>query len=210
MTISNSHIKHLFSAPLLRFPWKDCKDLNESLKKLILEKQELFPSERMSNTGGWQSPKTLHTWEAPCIRQLINNINIAVLHLITECLGEENTNSLGTWNIAAWANINEEGDYNMIHNHSGGVWSGVYYVDAGTPDPAHPFSGILTFHSPTLASLTLDNLRAPQQLRHLFRSEYSMIPKNGLMLLFPSWLAHSVHPYFGSTPRISISWDVMF
>jgi hypothetical protein len=30
------------------------------------------------------------------------------------------------------------------------------------------------------------------------------------MLMFPSWLQHCVHPYFGDAPRISIAFNVRF
>ena len=210
MTKPQVRIRQLFSAPVLQFIWQDCEELNQSLKTLFFEKREELPAERMSNAGGWQSPKTLQTWEAPCVSELIKKIDLAVLLLISEYLPQEEIATLKRWHVAAWANINEHGDYNMLHNHAGGMWSGVYYVDAGTTDAEHPFSGVLTFRNPTLAALAVDNLRVPEQLRKLFRSEYSISPKTGLMLLFPSWLEHMVHPYFGSTPRISVSWDVIF
>ena len=33
-------------------------------------------------------------------------------------------------------------------------------------------------------------------------------PEAGLLVLFPSWLYHWVHPYSGRTPRIAISFNV--
>lgn len=177
---------------------------------LILAKREQSPGEKMSNAGGWQSEKKLQTWESPAVTQLLEKINTAVLLLLTERLGEDEANNIGNWQIGAWANINERGDYNTLHNHSGAFFSGIYYVNSGTADEQHPFSGVLTFRNPTLAALAVDNLRGPRQLHSIFRSEYSISPQNGLMLLFPSWLQHEVHPYVGDTPRVSISWDVVF
>jgi uncharacterized protein (TIGR02466 family) len=210
MTTPGVKIKHLFSAPVFQFILKGHEQLNQSLKSVILSKREELPAEKMSNAGGWQSPKNLQDWESPCVRQLIDGIDIGVFLLMTVCLDEEAVQSMRRWHVAAWANVNERGDYNMIHNYSGGVWSGVYYVSAGTPDPDHPFSGVLTFRSPTMAALALDNLDVPEQLRRVFPSEYSVAPQDGLVVLFPSWLDHLVHPYFGSAPRISVSWDVIF
>lgn len=211
MTTANRIVKDLFSAPILQCVWKDHQPLNESLMNLILAKRERTPGVKMSNTGGWQSEKNLQTWEeSPAVAQLIEKIHTAILLLLTERLGEDEAGKVGNWHIAAWANINERGDYNTLHNHSGAFFSGVYYVSAGTTDELHPFSGVLTFRNPTLAALAVDNLRVPKQLSSLFRSEYSISPQNGLMLLFPGWLQHEVHPYFGNTPRVSISWDVVF
>ena len=195
---------------MLQCIWKDHEPLNESLMSLILAKRAHTPGVKMSNTGGWQSEKELQTWESPAVTQLIEKINTVVLLILTERLGEDEANNVGNWHIAAWANINERGDYNTLHNHSGAFFSGVYYVSAGTVDDLHPYSGVITFRNPTLAALAMDNLRVPKQLGPLFRSEYSISPQNGLMLLFPGWLQHEVHPYFGNTPRVSISWDVVF
>lgn len=210
MATANRIVKEVFSAPILQCVWNDHAPLNESLISLILAKRDQSPGEKMSNTGGWQSEKTLETWESPAVAQLIEKINTVVLLLLTERLGEAEASNVGSWRIAAWANINERGDYNTLHNHSGAFLSGVYYVSVGTADELHPFSGALTFRNPTLAALAVDNLRVPKKLGAMFRSEYSISPQNGLMLLFPSWLEHEVHPYFGSTPRVSISWDVVF
>jgi hypothetical protein len=33
-------------------------------------------------------------------------------------------------------------------------------------------------------------------------------PQAGLIVIFPSWLYHWVHPYAGHTPRIAVSFNV--
>jgi uncharacterized protein (TIGR02466 family) len=203
-------VSHLFSAPLLQFVWKDSDVLNEELRRLILDKRDTHPGERMSNAGGWQSPKDLQNWEAACIRELVTRIDVAVYMISKQCVGEEAAKSLPRWHVAAWANVNERGDYNMIHNHAGGVWSGVYYVDPGAYDPEHPTSGVISFRSPTMAALATNNLRVPESVRRLFPADHPVRPQYGLMLIFPSWLDHQVYPYRGDRPRISVSWDAIF
>ena len=34
------------------------------------------------------------------------------------------------------------------------------------------------------------------------------MPEAGLLVIFPSWLYHWVHPYVGPTPRIAVSFNV--
>ena len=41
--------------------------------------------------------------------------------------------------------------------------------------------------------------------RGLFEGRYLVEPMPGLMVMFPSWLKHMVHPFQGSGERISIS-----
>lgn len=203
-------VQHLFSAPLLQLQVTDCEALNEGLSQVILRTRESTPSERMSNAGGWQSPKNFQHSDDPYVQKLLKRIDLAVYMITSQCLGEEATRSLAKWKLKVWANVNESGDYNTIHNHAGGVWSGVYYVDQGTPNPSHPFGGFLSFKCPTMAALVTNNLCVPEPLRRLFPPEYIIQPQNGLLLMFPSWLEHQVYPYFGAGSRISISWDVVF
>jgi uncharacterized protein (TIGR02466 family) len=210
MSDKKIEVHHLFSAPLLQLQVAGAQALNKELRQVILRKRELVPSERMSNAGGWQSPKDLQHSDDPHVRELLKRIDLAVYIIMGECLGEETAHSLTRWGLKVWANVNESGDYNTIHNHAGGVWSGVYYVDHGTSDPAHPYGGFLSFKSPTMAALATNNLQVPEPVRRLFPHEYLIQPQSGLMLVFPSWLEHQVYPYFGTEPRISISWDVVF
>lgn len=210
MSDEKIEVQHLFSAPLLQLQVANSESLNQGLRQVILQKRESIPSERMSNAGGWQSPKDLQHSDNPFIRELLKRIDLAVYMISSQCLGEETVRSLDKWKLRVWANVNESGDYNTIHCHAGGVWSGVYYVDKGASDPDRPFSGILSFKSPTMAALATNNLNVPEALRRLFPQEYLIHPENGLMLIFPSWLDHQVYPYFGTEPRISISWDAVF
>jgi hypothetical protein len=34
-------------------------------------------------------------------------------------------------------------------------------------------------------------------------------PENGMMLIFPGWLNHYVHPYWGERERISVAFNLM-
>eukprot|EP00039_Didymoeca_costata_P012429 m.179570 g.179570 ORF g.179570 m.179570 type:complete len:552 (-) comp15480_c0_seq2:70-1725(-) len=85
---------------------------------------------------------------------------------------------------AAWAAINRVGDSNFPHVHPDAELSGVYYVSVG--DDRSP----LYFIDPRRNKN--DN---PQQ--HLF----SVHPKNGSLVLFPSYLEHFVPPQKRVTRR---------
>jgi hypothetical protein len=37
---------------------------------------------------------------------------------------------------------------------------------------------------------------------------YLIDPAPGLMIVFPSWLKHMVHPYYGTGERISVAFNV--
>jgi hypothetical protein len=84
----------------------------------------------------------------------------------------------------AWANVTRYGGHHLAHRHGEALWSGVYYVAAGDDGAG----GTITFAQGSEAD--------------------TIVPRNGLMLLFPGTLLHSVSTYRGSTPRVSIAFNL--
>ena len=44
----------------------------------------------------------------------------------------------------------------------------------------------------------------------LYPGQFGVTPRTGMLLVFPGWLSHFVHPYTGSRPRVSLSANVTF
>jgi uncharacterized protein (TIGR02466 family) len=100
---------------------------------------------------------------------------------------------------SAWAAICRAGAYHAPHSHSGRAWSGVYYVDAGTASTDYRLSGVLEFLDPRAG---VEDVSAPGDP---YGEPVRVRPEAGLLVVFPSWLYHWVHPYAGQLPRISVS-----
>ena len=104
------------------------------------------------------------------------------------------------WTLHAWANVNWTGNFYRMHTHPGSTWSGTYYVDTGIgsskakPAPLHIFDPCQG--------------RANTFLPPLVPSSFTIRPEPGLMVLFPSYLAHMVFPEEGPDPRISIAFNL--
>jgi len=81
------------------------------------------------------------------------------------------------------------------------VVRGVYYVDPGTKNPDQPLSGVLEFLDPRAG---VEAVTAPGDP---YGEPFRVRPQPGLLVIFPSWLYHWVHPYTGQTPRIAISFN---
>jgi predicted 2-oxoglutarate/Fe(II)-dependent dioxygenase YbiX len=77
----------------------------------------------------------------------------------------------------------------------------VYYVDAGTNSLDHPLSGVLEFLDPRAG---IEAVTAPGDP---YGEPLRVRPEAGLLIVFPSWLFHWVHPYVGKTPRIAVSFN---
>jgi uncharacterized protein (TIGR02466 family) len=74
----------------------------------------------------------------------------------------------------------------------GCVWSGVYYVEVGDlPTTEHPKSGVIEFLDPRSGAEMVALPGTP------FAQQRTILPKSGEMIVFPSWLKHLVHPYWG-------------
>ena len=94
------------------------------------------------------------------------------------------------------------GNYNAPHIHPESAWSGVYYVDAGDSDATDPHSGCLELLDPRPAASGVNTPGDP------FGHPVRIVPRAGLLVVFPSWLTHWVHPHSGSRERIAISFNV--
>jgi hypothetical protein len=107
----------------------------------------------------------------------------------------------GALSVSAWATLCRAGAYHAPHSHPDSAWSGVYYVDPGTGTPDQPLSGFLEFLDPRAG---VEAVTAPGDP---YGDPFRIRPEAGLLVLFPSWLYHWVHPYAGNTPRIAVSFN---
>jgi uncharacterized protein (TIGR02466 family) len=107
----------------------------------------------------------------------------------------------GTLSVCAWATICRAGAYHAPHSHPDSAWSGVYYVDPGTDSADQPLSGVLEFLDPRAG---VEAVSAPGDP---YGEPFRVRPQAGLLVVFPSWLYHWVHPYAGQTPRIAVSFN---
>jgi uncharacterized protein (TIGR02466 family) len=92
--------------------------------------------------------------------------------------------------IHAWATVHQRCVSHLLHTHPGHLLSGVYYVRM--PERA----GHIVFHDP----------RGP---RFPFDQREQVQPRPGDLILFPSWLAHTVTPTGGESERISIAFNLV-
>jgi uncharacterized protein (TIGR02466 family) len=107
----------------------------------------------------------------------------------------------GPLSISAWVTICRAGAYHAPHSHPDSAWSGVYYVDPGTDSPDQPLSGVLEFLDPRAG---VEAVTAPGDP---YGEPFRVRPQAGLLVVFPSWLYHWVHPYAGRPPRIAVSFN---
>jgi len=191
-----------FPTPIFRHRWPEAEiaPVNQAFKAEILDRRQRLPSAKVSNVGGWQSEPDIMEWSLPEVKQFRQWINHAFSAVMARELGTGAFKS--RYSVTGWANVNEYGDYNRTHIHPNNHWSGVYYVDIGAPIPSLGPNGAIEFLDPRPAASVIDFPDVESS------DTWTIHPETGLMLLFPSWMRHSVLPYFGEGVRITIAFNV--
>lgn len=194
----------VFATPLVVRDWPNSESLNSELQELVLGKEadDVKNGITRSNAGGWQSAGNLITWKESCIETFRQRIEKVVSSLLQELIRDEGRNRSFRLLIDSWANVNRRSDYNVVHTHPNCMYSGVYYVTPGKPDPDVPHGGLLELLDPREAHNYIQVTNTVLDARHFYEN------KPGRMLLWPSWVKHMVHPYVGEGERISIAFNV--
>jgi uncharacterized protein (TIGR02466 family) len=177
----------------------DAEAMNEGLHALILAEEAEYPSLGRSNIGGWHSRPDFFHRSDNNVSALISWTTWALRRMISATSGRDHFT--GTLSISAWATVCRAGTYHAPHSHSDSAWSGVYYVDSGNEIPGRPLSGVLEFLDPRAGAEAVSAPGDP------YGEPFRVRPQAGLLVLFPSWLYHWVHPYAGERPRIAVSFN---
>ena len=147
-----------------------------------------------TNVKGWHSETNMH--EMPQFKSLVDELFKMQFEVFKEEWLDKEPR-LGNM----WANINYPNGYNRPHIHPNSLFSGVYYVHA------QPNSGKLVCNDPRPGIQTNMPTRVKgQPPKHLWR-EIHLDPKEGRILMFPSWLWHCVEPNESNDIRISVSFN---
>jgi uncharacterized protein (TIGR02466 family) len=184
-----------------RLPIPDAEAMNVELKKLIVAEEAEYPSLGRSNIGGWHSRPDFLNRPEPAISALRTWLVWGVRRMIAATTGVDAYE--GELSTAAWATICPSGAYHAPHCHPDSAWSGVYYVDPGNANPDQPLSGLLEFLDPRSGVEAVTSPGDP------YGEPFRVRPQPGLLVIFPSWLYHWVHPYTGQEPRIAISFNTL-
>lgn len=185
----------LFSVPVWRANLPNFNGLKDAFLVAVKKYKESNPiSDSKSNSWGYQSPKEIHSLSE--LRPLFN--------FVTE-MAQQSAESIGLYgNIAimeAWANFNcSRQCMNNQHIH-GGVFSGIFYLNA----PAE--SGKLALINPGINGMWegMSLIKHPGQ----YTSESMLIqPTEGEVIMWPSYLPHSVSTNNHDEARISIAFNL--
>jgi len=165
------------------------RPLNEKILA-SLEVPKLAPGQ------GWQSEQTLHRREE--LGDLVSCVHDAtrgVLRFLR--IGQEAFEITG-----CWATVLARGASHRSHSHPNNYLSGAYYVRT------HPGADTINFHDPRPQAAVI---RPPvTELTAENADQVVVRVTDGTLLVFPSYLEHSVDATAAEEERVSVSFNIMF
>ncbi len=203
--LKDAQLLKLFEIPIIKYEWPDGIDLADRLKDLVYKKMESTKGIVVSNVGGWHSEKGIeNTWNDDCVKELMHKIHLAKDEAIKRTVKNPTEEHFNNWNSETWANVNWKNSFNASHAHmvKDTVWSGIFYVETGDADSNSSYGGRTIFENRSMVPKEIINNNNP------FENEFAVVPKKGLMVLFPSSLHHYVEKYTGDKKRITIAFNL--
>lgn len=192
-----------FRTPIILKQWEDSDPINSELYAAIHAHKQREKGIEASNRGGWHSAENLAEWPEPCVEELFRRARELSSIFVDEIMQIPSDTYRFAWKFHAWSVINKRGDYNIPHNHPSASWSGVYYVRADPAPPDKPYAGCIEFQDPR------GGIAAAKPAAMYGHEWHRVLPRPGLMILFPSWMQHFVHPHDGDGERVVVSFDAM-
>ena len=188
----------IYSVPLWQSEYPEFEEHKEIFLSAVKEYKEQNPTKETprSNITGYQSPDTLHS--------------VAELRPLFEYICQMGFKACADLDFvdcdialtSAWLNVNDRRQcMNSEHVH-GDVFSGVFYLQ--TPEE----SGKLSLSNPAINRMWLGCSLTSN--KNSFTGESIKVePVEGNIILFPSYLPHSVETNNHDEERISISFNLI-
>jgi len=185
-----------FTSPVFSGHWSDADEHNKKMLKEILRLRKTVQSSNRSSVNGWQSVKKLQEFDF--IQTFLDFVKVPIVQSLLDMNLDLSKNNLII--SQAWANVNPPNSYNISHQHPDSFLSGVYYLQS----PEN--SGNIIFEDPRNPWCLLQS--SYLKFDEFSSLEVSYEPKEGMFMLFPSYLSHRVGPNLSKEDRVSISFNV--
>lgn len=159
----------------------------------ILELQKTVPS------GGldWEGDTyTTHSTYELTRDKLFTPLLDKIQEHINAFTNEHNSEFVHTCK-SAWGNVNLPGTYQEFHSHPSSVFSCVYYPNVPSG------SGDIIFESPLVPDMM--PIIGMKQINDLSLQRTCYTPEEGMLIIFRSFIKHSVRAGTNTEPRVSIA-----
>ena len=180
---------------------------NAALKQYILNHPTLVWERPAKSTNNGSQTLELLTGDDPVAIALRRMIEDNLTEYISSRLMKAGSSYRGrapqNWRLTSWAVVLKSGGHQSPHNHPMGVVSGVYYLNipesVGRDDDG--LAGCLR--------LGQSNLRIKGKRDQAGFLTETIAPREGVMVLFPSYFWHHTIPFESKDYRISVAVDAI-
>lgn len=189
-----------------------CKKLESFILHSMNEKNKIKDAPQPAHPDLFESNFNFLNWNTDITNQLKKIILDYLLKFIQKINNYTPTQLQNLrFHHESWFHVAQKGGYFQAHTHPNHSWSVVFCVNPGDENSNNDYeSGKLMFVDPRLnASMYLDPANNQMNRDYSFNG-FKIAPKKGSLLIFPSYLQHSVEPYFGEKYRITVAANFRF
>ncbi len=178
-------------------------------KKISAEKNIVsgIAPQAKSATGLFESDFDLFACDHPGLNKLKAFIGKTVQMVVAQVNGPHlDPRKIRVLVPDSWFHITNDGGFHDSHTHRGCSWCGIYYLQVGDTRPSQQAgapNGGTRFYSPFQTGALFNDLGN----QYLDKSYVDPPIGDGMLLLFPAYLAHSALPYAGKQDRIVIAFN---
>ncbi len=195
----------LFPVPVMIFTWPEAAKYRDEMIARLLQYRADDPGINVTNVEGWHSKYDLPGWPEPAFQKFIGwAAAMATIASKKWCELSDFDPPIDTWRMVSWGNINPPGGaHNFSHHHirNDWNWSASYYLKIPAYQGDSSRKGrIILEDKYTGISRIKDGVPA--------RRTFVYQPAEGELVMFPSWLYHSVEPHDGADDRISVAMNL--
>jgi uncharacterized protein (TIGR02466 family) len=207
-------VKHLWPTSIFHCIWNEHPDQAPSIVEFLhrLKRQQSAPiasgiaPRAKSGKGLYESHFDLLEADHPGLRKLKSFLAESVCQAAARVNGYESVSDLRSQIDDSWFHIANDGGFHDAHFHGECSWCGIYYLvvgASGVPTDSGAPNGGNRFYSPLASGGRYKDLGNT----YLDLTYVDPPLRDGMLILFPSYLLHCALPYRGSVDRIVIAFN---
>lgn len=186
---------NLWATRIWVFDFDQAKDLREKWLLNLMNRRESDPDKKpsFSNRHGWNSKKEIFHDEDFQSLKIFANAAFSKAFVEMKSLGDFK------FRLESWANVHDQGGFNMAHVHRNVLLSGCYYLQV--PEKSGPIVFKDPRPGPSLSGFFGAGINS--------HADFKINPKEGQLIIFPNWLEHFVEINESESQRASIAMNAL-
>ncbi|NKF51803.1 hypothetical protein G3R49_14660 [Shewanella sp. WXL01] len=204
-------VNSLFAVPVARCQKEKPTELNDALYSYFKSIQE--QGDKYRNVIGtptiqrniFESEMNLFSHKNEAVQELRQYMLGSIYQFIKNIKRSDDRSDYRQIMNHTWFHITRDRGYIGPHNHPMAAWSAVYYVRTGNPDPRYNDSGAIRFFNPNQALSMYRDPSNSNLVQPYSSGLRTLQPKEGELVIFPSYLSHEVAPYYGDSERVCVA-----